>query len=111
MREQLQALVDEMTDEIQMSERRPLIDSVSLRGKLRAILAASPQSVSVKPGWVCKDHGGCLTWFSAKPEWYPEHREWATPEPNGEDWTEAGCVTDPWPDKPNGGPECIMEVK
>ncbi len=102
IREQLQELVDRY-------DRAPLTASAGwVIGKLEAILAVSQPSPSVKPGWVCKDNKLGIFWSDMKPIWDDTKRTWLHPR---------RCIflyqaiTDPWPNKPNGGPECLMEVR
>lgn len=111
MKDKLQALVDELNHYCQYGDTVGISWVKTRVLNLMDRLATEPPAVTVRKGWVCKDGDGSLNWFAAKPEWYPSHKEWATPEPTGDDWTEASCITDPWPDKPNGGPECLLEVK
>lgn len=118
MREQLQKLID---DELLFINAIPdcddFIDEKSAREffvrKLEAILAASLPSVQVKPGWVCKDSQG-MCWFASEPVYVESRLQWELMDSLWDDSTTLECermVTDPWPDKPNGGPECLLEVK
>jgi hypothetical protein len=120
MREQLQKLIDVMKQ--QHSEMLAVGNNLGLVcaifhnttiHELEAILAANPEpAVRLRAGWVCKDREG-LSWHTEKPwcgtdHYYDNarHSVWVSNScPNYED-----CFTDPWPDKPNGGPECLMEV-
>lgn len=115
IREQLQALVDELRLRLldaELSDRRCVFEIPDLL-RLKAILATEPPAVTVRKGWLAKDSAG-VAWYAARPN----------PTADGDDFTwelsahgicqlcdETGeCITDPWPDHPNGGPECIMEV-
>ena len=103
MREQLQALVNDIIDEIDELDEIPTVDADSLLIKLNAILATPDPAVTVQPGWYCKDGFGFWR-FIAEPTfagaWIGVRRI----------RIQDSAITDPWPDKPNGGPECVMEV-
>lgn len=63
--------------------------------------------MEIKPGWISKGRDG-LYWFSAKPCWNYLYCEWE--QDDGQTFG-AFCIVDPWPDKPDGGPECILEIR
>lgn len=113
IREQLQALVDEYKWLQSAWTETLLLDSKKVINNLESILATEPPAVTVRKGWVAKDSAG-VAWYAANP----------IPNADGDDFMwelsahgicqlvdETGqCIDDPWPDKPNGGPECVMEV-
>lgn len=113
MREQLRRLIDE---ELQFINAIPdcddFVDEKSAREffvrKLESILATPDPAVTVRKGWVAKCGFG-LTWFPERPYW--DINTWIC---SGRiaflDGVVEHIITDPWPDKPNGGPECVMEV-
>lgn len=116
MIDQLRKLIDE---ELQFINAIPdcddFTDEKSAREffvrKVESIIASQP-AVSVKAGWYAKDFLG-VHWFERKPTWFGEwdyeiemRGKFASAEDIG------GGITDPWETShPNGGPECIMEVK
>jgi hypothetical protein len=101
MREQLQALVDRWHD-------RGIPSILWVLEELKRILAASPPVVSVKPGWLCKDRDGAW-WCQQKPELFADGK-WETPGICL--YLSKKAFTDIWATShPNGGPECLLEVK
>lgn len=109
IREQLQALVDELRLRLldaELSDRRCVFEIPDLL-RLKAILATPEPAVTVRKGWVCKDNSG-IWWYSDKPFWDVGCEWW---DNNGTmHQLLNGAITDPWPDHPNGGPECVMQV-
>lgn len=68
--------------------------------------------VKLKPGWIVKGVSGWLFWCSDPVRWLPEHKTWVSTGKSMSAWASVtDCIVDPWPDKPDGGPECILEVK
>jgi len=63
---------------------------------------------SVRKGWLCKDMYG-FWWCNEKPEW-AGYGSWHRSDPDSMIEEVHRIITDPWPDHPNGGPECVMEV-
>ena len=107
MREQLQALLVELNDNIAYG------DTVGIgwvKSRIGRILAANPEPVvRLRPGWVAKDGDG-LWWLEHKPVWYGE--SWGAQNcMSATDWCDGESIVDPWPDHPNGGPECWREVQ
>ena len=72
----------------------------------------SMAEVKLNPGWICKDNNS-LWWTDQKPPFntYFDPGEVSQWESRGHWRVMRNCIVDPWPDKPNGGPECILEVK
>lgn len=109
MRDKLAKLINDIIDGMDELAEVPVIDAESLLKKLESILATEPPAVTVRAGWVCKDNEGLL-WFNDKPVW-SSYCGWGGTSRTPLHYADAECITDPWPDKPNGGPECCMEVK
>ena len=110
MREQLQALVEQFRGRLlsaDIADVRCIFDKFDLQ-QLESILATPEPAVTVRKGWVCKDKFG-LWYYAMKPKWsgywYGIRQRGLTCEKVSK------IITDPWPDHPNGGPECLMEVK
>ena len=102
MREQIQELVDRW-------HNRGIPSILWVLEELKRIIATSPPVVSVKPGWVCKDAAG-IWWSEKAPYWTENPDRWNFLCGHDYQWCII-CITDPWPDHPNGGPECILEIK
>lgn len=102
MREQLQELVDRW-------HTRGIPSILWVLAELKRILAAEQPAVTVRAGWVCKDsHGLCFS--KARPDWV-HYGMWVSGTVDQRLFNVGWLITDPWPNKPNGGPECILEVK
>lgn len=103
IREQLQALVDEMDQNGIPSEGWVML-------RLESILATEPPAVTVRKGWYAKDANG-LAWFKEEPK-YAGYGSWYPCDPDSNYINDIdGVIIDPWEEShPNGGPECVMEV-
>ena len=68
--------------------------------------------VKLKPGWICKDQNS-LWWTDLKPSFINNFDSEINAWEGRGCWCAMrnNCIVDPWPDKPDGGPECILEVK
>lgn len=69
--------------------------------------------MTMKAGWVCKDSLG-LWWSDTNPSWR-EAQPFDCVDGLWYSQTNFTYMTsvifnDPWPDHPNGGPECILEI-
>ena len=113
MREQLQKLIESLNERYSPSvpAENGLLVLTAIE-ELNAILAANPEpAVRLRAGWIVKDGDG-LTWLECTPVWYGLAEAWGGQQTmSSSEWSDATCVIDPWPDKPNGGPECLMEVR
>jgi hypothetical protein len=111
MREQLQKLIESLNERYSPSvpAENGLLVLTAIE-ELNAILAANPEpAVRLRAGWVYKDAAG--VWWSEKvPYWVKSEECWDTLSGTAYQWIDV-VITDPWPDKPNGGPECVMEVR
>lgn len=105
MREQLQALVKDIKF---IRNMNVMLDRRRILMELESILATPDPAVTVRKGWIAKCDFG-LTWFPEKPYW--DRGTWIC---SGRiaflDGVVEHIITDPWPDKPDGGPECVIEV-
>lgn len=109
MRDKLQALVDHINKvkpDIAVSNMVAHSVCDLVIEELESILATEPPAVTVRAGWVCKGWIG-MHWTSEKPKW-SESLGWSCFD---DALIVDECIIDPWPDKPNGGPECLLEVK
>lgn len=107
MREQLQKLIDKYLKREDDGGYSRIVSAQSVADELESILAANPEPVQlVKPGWLCKDRNG-LVWCDEKPEF----SDWWYTQPDSQVEELLDVLIDPWPDHPNGGPECLMEVR
>lgn len=115
MRDKLQALVEQMKSEhaemLSVGGATALVCAVfhnTVIHKLESILATEPPAVKVRAGWYAKDFGG-FWYFAEKPVfmngWWVVNYSVAYDRVNR-------IVNDPWSQShPNGGPECLLEVK
>lgn len=116
VREQLQALAKKWRDKAdQYSTPVEVALCLSVSLDIESILATEPPAVTVRAGWITKDWTG-VCWWDNKPHWWadsPEVRKhfWIHGSLHGRTVNCTFLFTDPWPDKPNGGPECCMEVR
>lgn len=106
IREQLQALVKDIRFTRNLSI---MLDRRRILMELESILATPDPAVTVRKGWIAKDITGVF-WYREKPEW-GGHGSWYPSDPDSYVSEYIGdIITDPWPDKPDGGPECVIEV-
>lgn len=106
MRDKLQSLVEDLTYEKTMSRYSDTVDvCTQLLRRLNDIIATEQPAATVKAGWLFKDRHG-FWWDACKPELFADG-VWA----RSEDAWVAGFIIDPWPDQPDGGPDCLLEVK
>ena len=105
MREQLQALVKDIKF---IRNMNVMLDRRRILMELESILATPDPAVTVRKGWVCKDRCA-VRWSSKQPEWAVRSELWITPAGSISVHVE-DFLNDPWPDKPDGGPECVIEV-
>jgi hypothetical protein len=63
----------------------------------------------IKPGWIVKDCHG-LWWTDETP--FFDENQWQSAACNrrAADWQVMRCIADPWPDQPDGGPDCILQI-
>lgn len=59
----------------------------------------------VNPGWIVKGEYG-VEHYESKPNYNELQGDWSSEECP----LDAACLVDPWSDKPNGGPDCILEI-
>lgn len=112
MREQLQKLIHMLKLSHSAAFTPEYREGLQLAiDEIEAILAANPEPVvRLRPGWLCKDYCG-THWFENKPTW---HGDWNYTDDMSE-WALMASdigdgLIDPWPNHPNGGPECLMQV-
>ena len=110
MREQLQKLIDKYLKREDDGGYSRIVSAQSVADELESILAANPEPVvRLRPGWVAKDSDG-LWWLEHKPVWYGE--SWGAQNcMSATDWCDGESIVDPWPNHPNGGPDCWREVR
>lgn len=104
MREQLQSLVDRWNDVANTCHEDGEQWTMSVcADELETILATPDPAVTLCRGWLCKDHTG-IYWQGWQPKWNRMLGRF------DQDQLMRVPVNDPWPDHPNGGPDCCMEV-
>lgn len=110
MREQLQKLIERWNKSfVVSSDQGRHAEALAFRyraAEVQNIIKSNPDTeFRINPGWLCKDSLG-IHWCNSKPR-LDENNYWDSSD--GPIWV-TPAVPDPWADKPEGGPECLIEI-